>query len=91
MRQAGNPLAEAVVLASRQRIRPILMTSLATILALVPLALGLGNGAELRRPMAVAVLGGLTSSTLLTLLILPAIYLCVEDILRLLKSSLSRH
>ena len=81
LRADGRPLIDSVILASRQRIRPILMTSLTTILALVPLAMGFGNGAELRRPMAVAVLGGLTSSTLLTLLILPAIYLCVEDIL----------
>ena len=74
-------VVEAVVLAGRQRLRPIVMTSLTTILALFPLALGFGSGAELRRPLAIAVIGGLTSSTLLTLWILPGLYLCVEDLL----------
>ena len=82
LRDGGTAPGDSVVLAARQRLRPIVMTSLTTILALAPLALGFGNGAELRRPMAIAVIGGLTSSTLLTLWILPALYLCVEDIRR---------
>ena len=76
---------EAVTLAGRQRLRPIVMTSLTTILALVPMALGYGNGAELRRPLAVAVIGGLFSSTLLTLWILPGLYLCMEDVIGFIK------
>jgi HAE1 family hydrophobic/amphiphilic exporter-1 len=84
IRQEGKEASsafEAVVLAGQQRLRPILMTSLTTILALIPLAMGIGSGAELRRPLAVAVMGGLTSSTFLTLWIMPALYLCVEDVL----------
>jgi len=88
IRQEGKEASsvfDAVVLAGQQRLRPILMTSLTTILALVPLAMGIGSGAELRRPLAVAVMGGLTSSTLLTLWIMPGLYLCVEDVLGFLK------
>ena len=73
-RRAGMGLDEAIVYAGRMRIRPILMTSLTTILALCPLLLGIGEGASLRAPMAAAVIGGLTSSTLLTLVVIPAVY-----------------
>jgi hydrophobic/amphiphilic exporter-1 (mainly G- bacteria), HAE1 family len=86
----ATSVAEAVVAGARQRLRPIVMTSLTTILALLPLALGFGNGAELRRPLAVAVIGGLASSTLLTLWILPALYVCVEDVLAVLRKLLGR-
>ena len=83
-------IAKAVVTAGRQRLRPILMTSLTTILALVPLAMGFGNGAELRRPMAIAVIGGLTASTLLTLWIMPGLYMCVEDALGIIRRVFGR-
>lgn len=73
-RRAGMGLDEAIVFAGRNRIRPILMTSLTTILALVPMIAGIGAGASLRAPMAVAVIGGLVSSTLLTLVVIPAVY-----------------
>ncbi|MBN1939750.1 MAG: efflux RND transporter permease subunit, partial [Candidatus Aminicenantes bacterium] len=73
-RRSGMELEEAIVFAGRMRIRPILMTSATTILALVPLAVGLGAGASLRAPMAVAVIGGLTTSTILTLVVIPAVY-----------------
>ena len=65
---------EAIISTSRDRIRPILMTALTTILGLVPLALGIGEGTEINQPMAIAVIGGLTSSTFLTLFIVPIIY-----------------
>ncbi len=73
-RRSGMPLTKAVVDAGRMRIRPIIMTSITTILALAPLTIGLGEGAALRAPMAVAVIGGLFSSTALTLIVIPAAY-----------------
>jgi CzcA family heavy metal efflux pump len=73
-RRAGAPLDEALAEAAALRLRPILMTTLCTLVGLFPLALGLGAGAELHRPLAVAVLGGLTLSTLGTLFVVPALY-----------------
>jgi len=73
-RRTGQPLAEAVVEAGQARIRPIAMTSVTTMLALLPLAIGLGQGSALRAPMAVAVIGGLVTSTCLTLVIIPCAY-----------------
>lgn len=74
-RGAGMPLFEGVVDAGRVRLRPILMTTLTTVLGLIPMALGHGDGAALRQPLAVSIMGGLSSSTLLTLLVIPAVYL----------------
>ena len=73
-RARGVPAGEAVFDAARVRLRPILMTTLCTLFGLVPLALGLGAGAELQRPLALAVIGGLTLSTLITLYLIPAMY-----------------
>lgn len=72
--QEGMPLEEAVVEAGRLRIRPILMTSLATILGLAPMALGIGEGSETNMPLARAVIGGLTVSTFMTLLFVPVLH-----------------
>lgn len=74
LREAGIGKKEAIVMAGSQRIRPILMTSLTTILALLPLTVGIGESASLRSPMAYAVIGGLVSSTLLTLVVIPCVY-----------------
>ena len=74
LREAGMNKKEAIILAGTQRIRPILMTSLTTILALLPLTIGIGESASLRSPMALAVIGGLFSSTLLTLMVIPCVY-----------------
>jgi HAE1 family hydrophobic/amphiphilic exporter-1 len=74
LRVRGYSLREAVVDGGRTRLRPILMTALTTILALTPLALGLGSGGEAWSPMARSVIGGLSASTLLTLLVIPVIY-----------------
>ena len=70
----GMSVRNALIEAGRRRLRPILMTTLTTILGLLPLALGIGEGAEAQAPLARAVVGGLTGSTLITLLLIPAIY-----------------
>jgi hydrophobic/amphiphilic exporter-1 (mainly G- bacteria), HAE1 family len=72
--RGGMPVREAVVEAGRRRLRPILMTTLTTILGLLPLALGIGEGADAQAPLARAVIGGLAGSTLITLGLIPAIY-----------------
>ncbi|HCL28645.1 MAG TPA: AcrB/AcrD/AcrF family protein [Candidatus Latescibacteria bacterium] len=73
-RRAGQALATAIEAAAQSRIRPIIMTSATTMLALLPLAIGFGEGANLRTPMAVAVIGGLVTSTALTLVVIPCFY-----------------
>ncbi|MDX1918178.1 MAG: efflux RND transporter permease subunit [Candidatus Caenarcaniphilales bacterium] len=77
-RNQGIDLKEALAEAGQIRLRPILMTSLATILGILPLAFGIGSGSELRAPMARAIAGGVVSSTLLTLFVIPVIY-CLLD------------
>ncbi|MGH9199593.1 MAG: efflux RND transporter permease subunit, partial [Acidimicrobiia bacterium] len=78
LRSRGMPKREALVEAGSKRLRPILMTTLTTILGLVPMALGFGEGAEIRSPMAVTVIGGLAVSTLLTLIVIPTAYWVVD-------------
>jgi HAE1 family hydrophobic/amphiphilic exporter-1 len=73
-RERGMALNEAVVTAGKSRLRPVLMTSLTTILGMIPLAFGGGEGAEMWQPMGIAIIGGLTFSTLMTLLVVPALY-----------------
>ncbi|NMA03096.1 MAG: efflux RND transporter permease subunit, partial [Clostridiales bacterium] len=72
------------------RLRPILMTTLTTILGLVPLALGIGEGSELQAPMAIVVIGGLTLSTILTLVFVPVLYTVFDDISDSLKSKFKK-
>ncbi len=79
LKDAGLSLTDAIAEAGQQRIRPILMTSLTTILALVPMALGIGEGASLSSPMAIAVIGGLVTSTLLSLVVIPCVYYVFES------------
>jgi HAE1 family hydrophobic/amphiphilic exporter-1 len=73
-RHAGLTVSDAIVEAAGTRIRPILMTTATTVLGLLPMSLGLGDGAALRQPLAVTVIGGLLVSTLLTLIVIPCIY-----------------
>jgi HAE1 family hydrophobic/amphiphilic exporter-1 len=75
----GMSLRDAIIEAGQRRIRPIIMTSLTTILALLPLTLGFGEGAALRSPMALAVIGGLITSTVLTLIVIPCVYLVLDQ------------
>ncbi len=77
-KQAGMDVREAILNAGQKRFRPIIMTSLTTILALLPLTLGFGESASLRSPMAIAVIGGLVTSTILTLVIIPCFYETIE-------------
>jgi HAE1 family hydrophobic/amphiphilic exporter-1 len=78
-RRDGLPLREAVELGGRTRLRPILMTSIATMLGLVPMAIGVGEGGELQAPLARVVIGGLLTSTLITLVLVPAVYTLFEE------------
>lgn len=86
-KQQGMELRQAIVEAALQRFRPILMTSLTTILALLPLTFGFGESASLRAPMAIAVIGGLVTSTLLTLIVIPCYYDAIERVARRIKGT----
>ena len=74
------PVAQAVVLGATQRFRPVMMTATVAGLALIPFLFATGPGSEVQRPLAIVVIGGLVSSTLLTLVVLPAIYRWFDDI-----------
>jgi HAE1 family hydrophobic/amphiphilic exporter-1 len=78
LRQRGMERSEAIVTAGSVRLRPILMTTATTALGLTPMALGLGDGAEIRTPMAIAVISGLLVSTVLTLLLIPSVYSMID-------------
>lgn len=81
LRRRGVARREAVIEAGRTRLRPIMMTTLAMIFGMMPLALGIGAGGEIRAPMARAIIGGLLTSTLLTLLVVPVVYTLLDDAL----------
>lgn len=74
LRREGRPRAVAIAEAGRLRLRPILITTFTTVLGLLPLSLGFGEGAEIQQPLAITVIGGLVSSTLLTLVVIPVVY-----------------
>ncbi len=85
LRSKGTPLFEAVVTASETRLRPIMMTALTTILGLIPMAFSTTEGAELRAPLAITVMGGLLSATFLTLVVIPALYLSTQGMINKIK------
>jgi hydrophobe/amphiphile efflux-1 (HAE1) family protein len=78
LRARGTPLVEATIAAAKTRLRPILMTTLATIVGLLPMAIGLGEGSETNMPLARAVIGGLTVSTVFTLFLIPSLYTLLD-------------
>lgn len=80
LRSGGRKRKDAIIEAGSQRIRPIIMTSLTTILALLPLTFGFGESASLRSPMALAVIGGLVTSTILTLVVIPCVYWLLDSL-----------
>ncbi|HEY8944070.1 MAG TPA: efflux RND transporter permease subunit, partial [Polyangiaceae bacterium] len=82
LRASGEPMHEALVKAGRTRLRPILMTTAAMIFGMLPVALALSEGGETRAPMAVCVIGGLITSTLLTLVVVPVVYTFMEGIVQ---------
>jgi len=80
LRKEGMKRKEAIILGGKTRLRPILMTMFTTVLALVPMAIGIGEGSELRAPMAITIIGGLSSSTFLSLIIVPIFYTFLDDL-----------
>ena len=79
-RRQGMALRDSIMEAGRVRLRPIVMTTVTTVLGLTPMALGIGRGADLRAPLAIAVIGGLIVATLLTLIVVPVVYSLVEGL-----------
>ena len=79
-RTKGMAIKDAIMEAGRVRLRPIIMTTVTTVFGLTPMALGIGRGADLRAPLAIAVIGGLTVATLLTLIVVPVVYSLVESL-----------
>jgi multidrug efflux pump len=82
LRERGRPVVEGVVEAARIRLRPILMTSFSTVFGVLPIAIGLGAGAESRRPLGIAVVGGVLFSTFLTLILVPVVYTLLARFVR---------
>jgi len=79
-RARGASVRDAILEAGRVRLRPIVMTTVTTILGLTPMALGIGRGSDLRAPLAIAVIGGLAVATALTLIVVPVVYQAVEQV-----------
>ena len=89
-RTRGTGLRAAILEAGEVRLRPIVMTTVTTVLGLLPMALGIGRGADLRAPMATSVIGGLLVATALTLIVVPVVYSLVEDMRRAFRKRMGR-
>ena len=90
LRAKGVSREEAISIAGKTRLRPILMTTLTTFLGLIPMALGTGEGGELVAPLGIVVIGGMTVSTILTLVIVPVTYSIIEDIINFFRRIMGR-
>jgi len=90
LRRLGLKRDDAILKAAPVRLRPILMTTVATLLGMLPIAVGWGAGAELRSPMAIAIMGGLITSTLLSLIVIPVLYALLDNLDNAIKHSLRR-
>ncbi|MBP6365609.1 MAG: efflux RND transporter permease subunit, partial [Bacteroidales bacterium] len=73
-KERGASVKRAVISGGKSRLRPVLMTTLTTILGMFPMAMGIGEGSEIWQPMGIAIIGGLTLSTILTLIVIPSVY-----------------
>ncbi|GAB2538448.1 efflux RND transporter permease subunit [Gracilibacillus alcaliphilus] len=91
LRRRGMERHEAIVEAGKTRLRPILMTTLTTILAMIPLALGYGEGAEMQQPMAITVIFGLTTSSIFTLVLIPVVYTYLDNLANRIKGRFGKH
>ena len=91
LREQGMSKTEAVLKAGPLRLRAILMTTVSTMVGSLPVAMGLSEGGEIRQPMSVAVIGGLFTSTMLTLLVIPVVYLVLDDIADVVKGRINRY
>jgi len=89
VREQGKDAREAMLIAGPRRLRPILMTSVATMMAAIPPALGIGPGSEIRTPMAIAVIGGLVVSTALSLLVVPVFFVTSEKVMVRAKATVA--
>jgi HAE1 family hydrophobic/amphiphilic exporter-1 len=85
LRSRGMPRDEALQQAAPIRLRPILMTTLSLVLAMVPIALAVGRGSEFRAPLGIVIIGGMLVSTLLTLLVIPCMYTVMDDLTHRLR------
>nr|WP_264293965.1 efflux RND transporter permease subunit [Diaphorobacter aerolatus] len=86
----GSTQTQALLDAAHERARPIIMTTIAMAMGMLPTALGLGNGSEFRQPLAIAVIGGLVSSTALSLVLVPVVYAVMDDFENWLRPKLAR-
>jgi HAE1 family hydrophobic/amphiphilic exporter-1 len=89
-RERGTPMREALIEAGRIRLRPILMTTFALIAGMIPVALGVGEGADFRAPLGRAVIGGTITSTILTLLVIPTFYEIIDGVRERVKGWVGR-